>query len=292
MTSGLLELHSTPWSSCQPLLPNKTRYKEFCSAVTSHSSSSFEIDLHTLLSQKYTGERCLQRQSIKNHSWMIYWLLCYLYPLGDVELKVHIVAFQFNSSPSQDAVLLMDGETPLERILDIVSGDITFTGCGLCCAELDTDENGIYRPCYPCLPHTGVRRYYRYCNTFQLIDVGFCLTIYAHIYLAVCLSGRLQLCANVASSFFFFFLFTYILFTYLPILFTYLYTIYLITYILYLLTVYTCIYKNISKYIFIYLYIYTFTHTVIHFQSSWVQSISRNSQHEDETSCVHTCIHT
>ncbi|XP_053477765.1 shieldin complex subunit 2 isoform X2 [Ictalurus furcatus] len=134
VTSGLLELHSTPWSSCQPLLPNNPRYKEFCSAVTSHSSSSFEIDLHTLLSQKYTG---------------------------DVELKVHIVAFQFNSSPSQDAVLLMDGETPLERILDIVSGDITFTGCGLCCAELDTDENGIYRPCYPCLPHTGVRRYYR-----------------------------------------------------------------------------------------------------------------------------------
>ncbi|KAB5581513.1 hypothetical protein PHYPO_G00176580 [Pangasianodon hypophthalmus] len=135
MTSGLLELHSTPWSSCQPLLPNSPRYKEFCSTVTSHrGSSSFEIDLHTLLSQKYTG---------------------------DVELRVHIVAFQFHSTPSQDAVLLIDGETALERILDIVSGDITFTGCGLCCAELDTDENGIYRPCYPCLPHTGVRRYYR-----------------------------------------------------------------------------------------------------------------------------------
>ncbi|XP_060782285.1 shieldin complex subunit 2 isoform X2 [Neoarius graeffei] len=135
ITSGLLELHSTPWSSFQPLLPNNPRYKEFCSTVTSHQgSSSFEIDLHTLLSQKYTG---------------------------DVDLRVHIVAFQFHSSPSQDVVLLMDGETPLERILDIVSGDITFTGCGLCYAELDTDENGIYRPCYPCLPHTGVRRYYR-----------------------------------------------------------------------------------------------------------------------------------
>ncbi|KAI5107842.1 protein FAM35A isoform X1, partial [Silurus meridionalis] len=135
VTSGLLELHSTPWSSCLPLHPNNPRYKEFCSTVTSHrGSSSFEIDLHTLLSQKYTG---------------------------DVELKVHIVAFQFNSSPSQDAVLLMDRDTSLERILDIVSGDITFTGCGLCCAELDTDDNGIYRPCYPCLPHTGVRRYYR-----------------------------------------------------------------------------------------------------------------------------------
>ncbi|XP_027030648.1 shieldin complex subunit 2 [Tachysurus fulvidraco] len=135
-TSGLLELHSTPWSSFQALLPSNPRYKEFCSTVTSHcgSSTSFEIDLPTLLSQKYTG---------------------------DVELRVQIIVFQFHSSPSQDAVLLMDGETPLERILDILSGDITFTGCGLCCAELDTDENGIYRPCYPCLPHTGVRRYYR-----------------------------------------------------------------------------------------------------------------------------------
>lgn len=171
-----------------------------------------------------------------------YWLLCYLYPLGDVELKVHIVAFQFNSSPSQDAVLLMDGETPLERILDIVSGDITFTGCGLCCAELDTDENGIYRPCYPCLPHTGVRRYYRYCNTFQLIDVGFCLTIYAHIYLAVCLSGRLQLCANVASSFFFFF-------------FIYLYTIHLSTYIIYLLIYYLLnyLYSLLTYCIYVYI---------------------------------------
>ncbi|KAK3554007.1 hypothetical protein QTP70_019124, partial [Hemibagrus guttatus] len=134
VTSGLLELHSTPWSSCQVLHPSNPRYKEFFSTVTSHRGSSFEIDLPTLLSQKYTG---------------------------DVELRVHIVAFQFHSSPSQNAVLLMDGETPLEKILDIVSGDVTFTGCGLCCAELDTDENGIYRPCYLCLPHTGVRRYYR-----------------------------------------------------------------------------------------------------------------------------------
>lgn len=163
VTSGLLELHSTPWSSFQALLPSNPRYKEFCSTVTSHrgSSTSFKIDLPTLLSQKYTGERCLHRTNIKKAFSNDYWSLWDPYPLGDVELRVQIKVFQFHSSPSQDAVLLMDGETPLERILDILSGDITFTGCGLCCAELDTDENGIYRPCYPCLPHTGVRRYYR-----------------------------------------------------------------------------------------------------------------------------------
>ncbi|XP_072534459.1 shieldin complex subunit 2 isoform X2 [Salminus brasiliensis] len=130
--SGLFELHSTPWSSCQPVFPDDTRCREFYNTASLHDS--FEIDLHTLLSQKYTG---------------------------DVELRAQIMAFQFQSSPSQDAVLLMGQEMSLEKILEVVCGDITFTGCGLCCAELDTDENGIYRPCYPCLPHTGVRRYYR-----------------------------------------------------------------------------------------------------------------------------------
>ncbi|XP_066534795.1 shieldin complex subunit 2 isoform X2 [Hoplias malabaricus] len=135
VTSGLMELHSTPWSSCQPLFPDDPRCREFYNKAFAHrGSSSFEIDLHTLLSQKYTG---------------------------DVELKVQISAFRFQSSPSQDTVQLLDQNTPLERILEVVCGDITFPGCGLCCAELDTDENGIYRPCYPCLPHTGVRRYYR-----------------------------------------------------------------------------------------------------------------------------------
>ncbi|XP_062851621.1 shieldin complex subunit 2 [Trichomycterus rosablanca] len=135
VTSGLPELHSTPFSSCQRLSTNDPRYEKFCTAVHPHrGTSSFEIDLRTLLSQKYTG---------------------------DVELRVQITSFEFQSSPSQDVVQLMDKETSLEKIMDIVSGDITFTGCGMCGAELDTDENGIYRPCYPCLPHTGVRRYYR-----------------------------------------------------------------------------------------------------------------------------------
>ncbi|KAK7148676.1 hypothetical protein R3I93_012883 [Phoxinus phoxinus] len=135
VTSGLLELHSTPWGTCQPLFPDDSRCKEFYNTVRSQRTAScFEIDLNTLLSQKYSG---------------------------DVELKMKITAFQFQSSPSQDASVLIDGNTPMERILDVVSGDITFAGCGQCSAELETDENGIYRPCYPCLPHTGVRHYYR-----------------------------------------------------------------------------------------------------------------------------------
>ncbi|KAJ8014430.1 hypothetical protein DPEC_G00040140 [Dallia pectoralis] len=135
MTSGLLELHSTPWGSCEPIFPDDIRVLEFYRTdQAKYTISSLEMDLHTLLSQKYTG---------------------------DVELRVHITAFQFQVSPSQNALQRMDNSTSLEKILDTVSGDVTFTGCGRCTAELDTDDNGIYCPCYPCLPHLGVRRYYR-----------------------------------------------------------------------------------------------------------------------------------
>ncbi|KAM6956232.1 nuclear factor NF-kappa-B p100 subunit-like [Aplochiton taeniatus] len=132
MNSGLLELHSTPWGTCQPLAPNSRQALEFCRDALARTS--LELDLHTLLSQKYTG---------------------------DVELKVQITAFQFQGSPSQNAEHPLDSDTSLELLLDTVSGDVTFTGCGRCAVELATDDNGIYCPCYPCLPHTGVRRYYR-----------------------------------------------------------------------------------------------------------------------------------
>uniref|UniRef100_A0AAZ1XQN1 Shieldin complex subunit 2 C-terminal domain-containing protein n=1 Tax=Oreochromis aureus TaxID=47969 RepID=A0AAZ1XQN1_OREAU len=60
-----------------------------------------------------------------------------------------------------DTAPVLDSSTSLEGIMVALSGDITYTGCGRCSAELDTDANDIYRPCYPCLPHTAVRRYYR-----------------------------------------------------------------------------------------------------------------------------------
>uniref|UniRef100_A0A3B4GY37 Shieldin complex subunit 2 n=1 Tax=Pundamilia nyererei TaxID=303518 RepID=A0A3B4GY37_9CICH len=60
-----------------------------------------------------------------------------------------------------DTAPVLDCSTSLEGIMVALSGDITYTGCGRCSAELDTDANDIYRPCYPCLPHTAVRRYYR-----------------------------------------------------------------------------------------------------------------------------------
>ncbi|KAM9364436.1 shieldin complex subunit 2 isoform 2-T4 [Pholidichthys leucotaenia] len=138
LTSDSPELHSTPWSSVRVVDPTDRRAQDFHRWRHDHkgTSSTLELDLDTLLSQKYSG---------------------------DVELRVQVFTFQFQDGPlSQSGPQpVLDGSTPPEDILMVLSGDITYTGCGRCSAELDTDANGIYSPCYPCLPHTAVRRYYR-----------------------------------------------------------------------------------------------------------------------------------
>ncbi|XP_074531361.1 shieldin complex subunit 2 [Halichoeres trimaculatus] len=139
LTSDLPELHSTPWSSMQPLDPTSRRAQDFLRPHGFPSGGSrVELDVDTLLSQRYSGE---------------------------VHLRVHVVTFQFQPSPpSQDAPQpVLDCSSSLDRILEALSSDITYTGCGRCSIELDTDTNGIYSPCYPCLPCTAVRRYYRPC---------------------------------------------------------------------------------------------------------------------------------
>ncbi|XP_073338122.1 shieldin complex subunit 2 isoform X2 [Pagrus major] len=137
LTSDLLELHSTPWSSVQPLDPADRRAQDFLRPRPVRTESSIvELDVDTLLSQKYSG---------------------------DVELRVQVSTFHFlDPLASQNAPQpVLDSSTPLDGILTVLSGDITYTGCARCSVELDTDANGIYGPCYPCLPHTAVRRYYR-----------------------------------------------------------------------------------------------------------------------------------
>ncbi|KAF7219523.1 shieldin complex subunit 2 [Nothobranchius furzeri] len=138
LTSDLLELHSTPWSSVKALDLTDRRVQEFQRAQSSWTGSRgpVELDLDTLLSQKYSGE---------------------------VELRVQIWTFKFQDVlPSQNPVQpVLDSSTPLDAIVAVLSGDITYTGCARCYSELDTDTNGIYVPCYPCLPHTAVCRFYR-----------------------------------------------------------------------------------------------------------------------------------
>lgn len=82
---------------------------------------------------------------------------------GEVELRVQVLSFQFQEAPPSQAPPppVLDGSTPLADLLAALSGDVTYTGCARCSTELDTDRNGIYAPCYPCLPLTAVRRFYR-----------------------------------------------------------------------------------------------------------------------------------
>ncbi|KAM4730055.1 shieldin complex subunit 2 [Anableps anableps] len=138
LTSDLSELHSTPWSSVCALDPKDRRALDFRRAWRCPRGSSvpLELDVDTLLSQKYSGE---------------------------VELRVQVLSFQFQEAPpSQNPDQpVLDGSTPRAGLLAALSGDVTYTGCARCSAELDTDPNGIYAPCYPCLPHTAVRRFYR-----------------------------------------------------------------------------------------------------------------------------------
>ncbi|KAG7232791.1 hypothetical protein INR49_008089, partial [Caranx melampygus] len=129
------------------------------------SSSTVELDLDTLLSQRHSGES--QVVSVVSPG------LCLQHDItvtrvlppsqGEVELRVHVTSFHFQDAPSsQNAPQpVLDSSTPLDDVVEALSGDVTYTGCGRCGAELETDANGIYGPCYPCLPHTTVRRYYR-----------------------------------------------------------------------------------------------------------------------------------
>lgn len=56
LTAELPELHSTPWSSAQALDPAHPKAQEFGEQRSIQRGTSIELDLDTLLSQKYSGE--------------------------------------------------------------------------------------------------------------------------------------------------------------------------------------------------------------------------------------------
>ncbi|XP_077469942.1 shieldin complex subunit 2 isoform X2 [Stigmatopora argus] len=125
------ELHATYWSAARPLDPADPRLGPFLRDAG--GAGAVEMDVDTLLSQKYSGE---------------------------VALKVRVLTFGFRSS-RRTARPSLDVRTSLTAAAAALSDDTTYSGCGRCAAELESDANGIYRPCYPCLPASLVRRYYR-----------------------------------------------------------------------------------------------------------------------------------
>ncbi|XP_061546766.1 shieldin complex subunit 2, partial [Phycodurus eques] len=127
--TDLPELHTTPWSAARRADGADRRLGGFLRP----SGSGVEMDVDTLLSQQYSGDALLR-------------------------VQVHAFRFQpFHDAPQAS----LDRASPRSAILAALSGDVTYSGCGRCSAELDADANGIYGPCYPCLPASAVRRYYR-----------------------------------------------------------------------------------------------------------------------------------
>lgn len=165
-TCDVPELHSTPWSSARPLDPCSRRALDFLRPVGSEEAGGgLELDLDTLLSQKYSGGSAGPPCRLQ-----LFFLVLVRSssppspPAGIVQLTVQIFNFRFQEPlPSHDAPLqlTMDSSTPLDAIAAALGRDVTYSGCGRCSTELDTDLNGIYVACYACLPHTSVRRYYR-----------------------------------------------------------------------------------------------------------------------------------
>ncbi|XP_028324915.1 shieldin complex subunit 2 isoform X4 [Gouania willdenowi] len=131
VTSDLCELHSTPWSSLRALDPTDCRALAFHWPVEA-GGVAVELDVDTLLSQRFNGE---------------------------ATLRVQLISFTF--IVSHDAPEPLGSSSSLDTILAMLSGDITYLGCGRCGVELVTDCNHIYEPCYLCLPHRDVRCYYR-----------------------------------------------------------------------------------------------------------------------------------
>ncbi|XP_063089817.1 shieldin complex subunit 2 isoform X2 [Cavia porcellus] len=127
-----LELHTTPWSSCECLFDDDIRAVAFKSKFQERAPSFTRTsDLATHLTEKCSGVVLIEARIVE-----------LVLPVGaaqEVRLNAH---------------------SSLEHILSWLPS-MTYAGCAGCGAELHTDENKIYRQCLRCLPLSGKKTYYR-----------------------------------------------------------------------------------------------------------------------------------
>ncbi|XP_069466882.1 shieldin complex subunit 2 isoform X2 [Ambystoma mexicanum] len=133
-TSGDIELHTTPWSSCECLFEDDKRALEFKANYQKPEAPPPKIiDIASVLEEKYSGV---------------------------VQVRAHISQLRFTMGTHQIQHLILDSSTSLEWILESLP-EMIYSGCGKCSCELKTDENMIYQQCYQCLPFNQVKVYYR-----------------------------------------------------------------------------------------------------------------------------------
>ncbi|XP_064518551.1 shieldin complex subunit 2 isoform X2 [Pseudopipra pipra] len=132
--SGDLELHTTPWSSCECLFDDDKRAIEFKEKFQKSQTSLTQL---TKLSA-HLEEKCS----------------------GVIQVKAHILELKFTISTGQYKQLIFSADTSLECVLASLPM-ITYSGCAKCGLELQADENMIYKQCVRCLPHNKVKTFYR-----------------------------------------------------------------------------------------------------------------------------------
>ncbi|XP_072881314.1 shieldin complex subunit 2 isoform X1 [Hemitrygon akajei] len=132
--TGDLELHTTPWSSCECLFDDDERAIEFQSKYQLSKTACIKAkDISTLLCTRHSAT---------------------------FELRTHIIAMKWNTFSSLNPLFTMDAFTSAETVLASLS-HLTYSGCRSCGSELEFDENGIYQQCIPCLPNNALKFYYR-----------------------------------------------------------------------------------------------------------------------------------
>ncbi|XP_008641014.1 PREDICTED: protein FAM35A isoform X1 [Corvus brachyrhynchos] len=149
--SGDLELHTTPWSSCECLFDDDKRAVEFKEKFQKSQTSLMEL---TRLSA-HLEEKCS----------------------GVIQVKAHILELKFTISTGQYKQLIFSADTSLECVLASLPM-ITYSGCAKCGLELQADENMIYKQCIRCLPYNKVKTFYRPA-LMTVEDEGY--EIYVHV---------------------------------------------------------------------------------------------------------------
>ncbi|XP_027576440.1 shieldin complex subunit 2 isoform X2 [Pipra filicauda] len=149
--SGDLELHTTPWSSCECLFDDDKRAIEFKEKFQKSQTSLMQL---TKLSA-HLEEKCS----------------------GVIQVKAHILELKFTISTGQYKQLIFSADTSLECVLASLPM-ITYSGCAKCGLELQADENMIYKQCIRCLPYNKVKKFYRPA-LMTVEDEGY--EIYVHV---------------------------------------------------------------------------------------------------------------
>ncbi|XP_017733013.1 PREDICTED: protein FAM35A isoform X6 [Rhinopithecus bieti] len=127
-----LELHTTPWSSCECLFDDDIRAITFKAKFQKSTPSFVKIsDLATHLEDKCSGV---------------------------IQIKAQISELAFPITETQKIAL--NAHSSLKSIFSSLP-NIVYTGCAKCGLELETDENRIYKQCFSCLPFTMKKIYYR-----------------------------------------------------------------------------------------------------------------------------------